>query len=119
MDLTKEQIEGARAACKRDALIAGFAPETAAMIDAVFDLALRGLEGQWRPIDQAEKNGSNIYAWHPRYNKAYVAHWDDDRYSKRPRPYWSYEGTRTLDSRDSQPSFYLPLSALPAPPEGK
>lgn len=50
MNLTKAQIEDARAAAKRDALIAGIAPASwSERIDAVFDLALRGLECHPRP----------------------------------------------------------------------
>lgn len=44
-----------------------------------------------------------------------IGHWDDDRYTSRPRPYWACDsGLRTTWIRANQPNWWMPL---PPPPE--
>lgn len=73
--------------------------------------ALRARPGRdsWpepRPIAEADK-GMPILAW---MGGSWVdANWNDDRYAKRPRPYWDDGGMRSTDIRNRQPEWFLPL----------
>lgn len=72
----------------------------------------------WRDISSAPKiDGA------PSYDQPRIRLWDGecerhgrwcaDEYSKKPRPYWSYDGQSTTDSRGNQPTHWMPL---PSPP---
>ena len=79
-------------------------------------LAKRGLATMPRPISEAPKDGTliarkYIYAIHPT-GILKLAYWDDDQFGKRPRPFWNYMTGRTNDSRDYQPTHFIPISAL-------
>lgn len=65
-------------------------------------------------IENAPKDGTKILACMGGYWT--VASWDDDRYGKKPRPYWSSELGRVMGvtwERENQPTHWMPL---PAPP---
>lgn len=69
----------------------------------------------WQPIETAPKDGSKMLLWCPADGgRVAIGRWDDDRYSRRPRPYWSLVGSRTTDSRNRQPTDWM---LLPEPPE--
>ena len=71
----------------------------------------------WKPIDTAPKDGAIILVYPATWREmtASPARWDDDRYARKPRPYWRRIDTlRTRDSRDSPPSHWMPQ---PQPPE--
>ena len=72
----------------------------------------------WQPIETAPKDGTRILIVNPAENDSVcIAWWDDDRYAKNPRPYWtsdSYTGRRA--ERASQPTLWQPVPPLPALP---
>jgi len=73
---------------------------------------------EWKSIETAPKDGTAVLVYPPIWNgrTVSVAHWNDDRYSKRPRPYWKRDDdhNRTTVSRDKPPTHWMPL---PPPPE--
>lgn len=70
---------------------------------------------QWMAIETAPKDGSRLLLWTPGYRGMIaIGAWSDDRYSRRPRPFWSFAGFRTAVARDMQPTHWMPL---PEPPE--
>lgn len=47
----------------------------------------------WQPIETAPKD-RDVLLWFPAMcstPKASVGNWDDDRYAKKPRPFWTCE----------------------------
>jgi hypothetical protein len=80
-------------------------------------ITIRGLATMPRPIEGIPKSDNWIYpdyfyAFHPRQKVWCLAFWDGDIHAKKPRPYINYSGHRTTDSRESQPTLFIPLSAL-------
>ncbi len=74
---------------------------------------------RWQPIETAPKAGQ-IVVWCPTMfnGGVYLAKWDDDRYAKNPRPYWSLSDEviyGKLRVRECQPTHWKPL---PSPPLG-
>lgn len=73
----------------------------------------------WRPIETAPKDGSAILVWPPTYpsRPCSVARWNDDRYAKKPRPYWEREDTSGFitRSRETSTTHWMPLPAAPQP----
>lgn len=71
---------------------------------------------EWLPIESAPKDGSAVIVWPPTWRGVVsCARWDDDKYAKKPRPYWNRtDAIRTGDSRDNPPSYWMPL---PSPPK--
>ena len=57
IDLTKDELDG----YKNDLLLGS--KIHASVIDEIFTLALCGFEMQWKPIDQAPKDGTDILAF--------------------------------------------------------
>ena len=52
--------------------------------------------GDWQPMDTAPKEGSGQFGVSAQFlavrkgsNRVVIGWWDDDRYSKKPRPYWA------------------------------
>lgn len=122
MDLNREQVEDARAAAKRDALIAGIAPASwSERIDAVFDLALRGLQCQWRPIETAPRDGTEFQAWIVRdvdgngFIKRLCRFNEDECFQSYGRVDYDCDGWDSLPASFTA-KLWLPL---PSPPEGK
>lgn len=73
---------------------------------------------RWQPMTTAPKDKGPLLGWFPLSSNAqcvYPMHWDDDRYAKRPRPYWNVYGWIWGQSvlRDIQPTHWMPL---PSPP---
>ena len=73
---------------------------------------------EWQPIETAPKDGTKVLLFVDTGYEARIhpGKWNDDRYAKRPRPYWDYLYFQTMDSRDHQPTHWMPL---PAPPKGE
>lgn len=75
----------------------------------------------WRPIATAThvKEGYHmVLLWVPGpldMVSAVVGRWDDDRFAKRPRPFWRY-GTSILDARRDQPTHWMPMPTTPHTP---
>ena len=103
--LTREQIEWFFDNCR-----------TTPEMLAVKALALRGLDTVPRPIEEAPKDGSVIYAFHRSAKRFVPCRWEIQLYHKVPRPFWSFiDGFWEFYSRNSQPTHFIPLSALPEP----
>lgn len=63
-----------------------------------------------RPITDATPRNERILLWSPADRMWFVGSWDDDRFNKRPRPFWNYEGVaRVCDSRLRQPTLWARL----------
>ena len=65
----------------------------------------------WQPIESAPKDGTAVLVFPATWNSrpASFAVWDDDKYAKKPRPYWSRDddlGRRTI-SRDNPPTHWM------------
>ncbi len=112
MDLTKEQIEAHKQTAERYAA----SKALGSLIDsnhliALCTLALRGLEGQWRPLSEIEGSGAIVTAIDP--------HDDSTGY----HIVFKYPSGKWLGHSMGRPwppeTRAFPLSALPAPPEGK
>ena len=72
----------------------------------------------WQDIETAPKDGSWILIPDRRYEsgRTVMARWDDQKYGRRPVPYWSFIDERVHGigaSRANQPTQWQPL---PAPP---
>lgn len=76
---------------------------------------------QWRPIETAPKD-RRVMLYRPTHNNAWLltvsaGQYDDDRYAKKPRPYWGSDVERVwgvLACRDNPPTHWMPL---PEPPK--
>ncbi len=91
----------------------GCDPETLADIRAALQSAI---SGKWLGIAECPKD-SRVLLNFPAPVGVGVGRWSDDRYAKKPRPYWTAETERiwgTLTIRANQPTRYMPL---PLPPE--
>lgn len=87
-------------------------------------LAYEAAKGDgWLPIESAPKERAGwktqiIQLWDG--SRVRQGYWEDNRYAKKPRPFWAYVGSvgRT-DDRSSQPTRWrhLPSPPLPSPPE--
>jgi hypothetical protein len=76
----------------------------------------------WIPIEFAPKRGNGTIE---RYVRVLViniekprlgvqlAYFDDDRYSKKPRPFWQIVSWRVTDSRANQPTHFISLPPHP------
>lgn len=82
--------------------------------------APQGAVTGWQPIETAPKDRC-ILLWNSRLG-AIRGDWRTDKYSKKPRPYWSHDLERVfgvLHARAHQPTHWMPLPAAPETPEGK
>ncbi len=65
----------------------------------------------WQPIETAPKDGTHVIVWPPTWDGVTsCAYWDDDKYAKRPRPFWkrSDDLNRVSISRGKQPTHWMP-----------
>lgn len=76
----------------------------------------------WQPISTAPKDGTVVLVYRPDAygwgGKVDLAYWDDDRYAKKPRPYW-HSARLIIDIQESRrmaPTHWMPL---PDPPGGE
>jgi hypothetical protein len=72
---------------------------------------------QWQPIETAPKDGTNIMVYCPRLGVCCPATWNDDKYAKKRRPYWTHWGQSIWGVslvREDQPTRWMPM---PQPPE--
>lgn len=75
----------------------------------------------WQPIETAPKDGTRIIVWPPTWPQPCTscAVYDDDRYARKPRPYW-----RRLDeiqrrlSRMTPPTHWRPCLSGPNEQKG-
>lgn len=67
------------------------------------------MDQDWRPIDEADKTKRIlVHVW----GHWCCAVWNHDRYSQKPRPFWSLDGQQVQTSRAHQPTRFI---ALPEP----
>lgn len=88
----------------------------------IAELRAKLAEMQWQPIETAPKDGTNIMVTCPRLGVCCPAHWDNDQYAKKPRPYWTHWGERIWGItwvRNDQPTHWMPLPAAPIDAEMK
>ena len=73
---------------------------------------------EWQPIETAPKDGTHILVYPPTWpgGSASIAFWNDDKYAKRPRPFWCRDDDfgRVTDSRQKSTTHWMPL---PDPPK--
>lgn len=74
----------------------------------------------WQPIETAPKD-QVVLLWRPNaygLAKCDIGNWDDDKYAKRPKPYWrSFLGcVRVSQMRNWYPTHWQPLPQLPTQP---
>ena len=65
---------------------------------------------EYDTIDTAPKD-RQIALWCPRRQRWLIGRWDDGRYYKTPKPYWSMSRF-VNDDRSDQPTHWAALSAL-------
>lgn len=98
-------------------------------IDEVASLLAEAREAQhkasWLPIDTAPKDGTHILLYRPsvgEWTKVSIGDWEDDKYAKKPRPYWSSCYERILGilwCRSNAPTHWMPLPIPPITNEGE
>lgn len=73
------------------------------------------MELEWQLIETAPKDGTVVIVWPPTYNGTVsCAAWDNDRFTKRSRPYWRRLDSRSvLTDRNSQPTHWMPVFTGP------
>lgn len=72
--------------------------------------------GAWLPIDTAPKDGTKIMMACPWLGVCGPGHWNEDKYAKKPRPYWTHWGERiwgALMIRGDQPTHWQPMPEAP------
>ena len=76
---------------------------------------------EWQPIETAPRD-ARVILYRPtglHVARVVVGCYRDERYSDRPRPYWTHDLERMegkLNARAHQPTHWMPL---PAPPEAQ
>ncbi len=71
-------------------------------------------DSAWQPMEAAPQDGTAILLACRESVK--IGKWDDDRHSRRPRPFWNHDHHRTSSARADQPTAWLPLPHLPNAP---
>lgn len=73
---------------------------------------------EWQPIETAPKHAKRLLLYFPIYKGfAVFGRWDDDKYAKTPRPYWTHDMVRGYgvhETRKHQPTHWMPE---PEPPK--
>lgn len=73
---------------------------------------------KWQPIDTAPKDGSMVMLYRPdaiEWAKVCIGKYDDNRYHKKPNPYWAlclHIGGRN-QARQWSPTHWMPLPDAP------
>jgi hypothetical protein len=73
----------------------------------------------WRPIETAPHDGTRVLVLIPPgadgRRSVEIAAWDDERFNKRPHPFWAWErrflGVATM--KDMPPTHWMPLPEVP------
>lgn len=76
---------------------------------------------EWQKIETAPMDGTYVLVYPPTWGtvNASIAKWDDDRYAKKPRPYWKRidDHGRSTISRGKPPAHWMPLPNPPSYPQ--
>lgn len=85
---------------------AGYAASNA--FEVAIELVQQLPDDDWQPIATAPRDGTHIIVWPPTYTgTTSVARYDDDKHSKKPRPYWERMDTNRIHtSRDKPPTHW-------------
>ena len=66
----------------------------------------------WFGIDSAPKDGTRILVAHR--GRHQIAQWDDDKYARKPKPFWRTTGPWGVTAdRANPPTVWAPLPPLP------
>ena len=106
MSLTKEQIEQLREGMKPYLETHGWVNHDVRQdVDALCDLALTALSPGWRPIEEAPKNGTTVWAYQNglQFSAAFYMTSNGGR--------WSHGGAYNIE-----PTHFMPL---PSPPKSE
>ena len=71
----------------------------------------------WQPIKTAPKDGTHLILFCPVRGVVCPGRWDENRYARTPRPFWTHWGERTwgtMSVRNDQPTHWCPI---PEPPK--
>ena len=105
-DITKEELDG----YKNDLLLGCKIPDS--VIYKICTLTIRGLEAQWRPIDQAPKDGTGVLGFAKGEYGCFMhtMYWvtEDSSFKKLETPFWYWPFA-------INPTHFIPLSALGEP----
>lgn len=63
---------------------------------------------RWQPIETGPKNGNEVLVLLTD-GLVKIARYNDDRYRKKPRPFWCWSPSRISMSRADQPTHWRPL----------
>lgn len=69
----------------------------------------------YQPIETAPKDGSRIMLFVPKQGWVF-GRWQSDKYSPKPRPYWTNDNEYVWgirETRNSQPTFWMPVPPDP------
>lgn len=67
----------------------------------------------WQPIETAPKEA--YYLLLLANNRVEIGRWDDDRFAKKPKPFWAYSFLSSRrQQRENPPTHWMPL---PTPPK--
>ena len=77
---------------------------------AVLDELLAAREARrWRPVADAPRD-ADVLLWMTSYGGCVrIGRFDDDRYARRPRPFWRAWSDDISTCRAGQPTHYMPL----------
>lgn len=93
-------------------------PEKDAILREIKNLIRAKCSAEWKPIDTAPKDQS-VLMFRPGaayWAKVAIGAWEEDTFSKRPKPYW--EGLHKL-GRNSQYREWEPTHWMPLPDDPK
>jgi hypothetical protein len=70
---------------------------------------------KWQPIETAPRDGTKVIVWPPTWTATTsVANWDEQKYHKKPRPYWDRKDAfSVIDCRARPPTHWQPILAGP------
>ena len=68
---------------------------------------------EWQPIETAPKDGTKVLLVSNR-GQVYIGQYDDDRWVRKPEPYWCIAGMPKTHARAQRPTHWMPL---PEPPK--
>lgn len=74
---------------------------------------------EWLPIESAPRD-EKIMVYSERWGIVAPAYWSEDKYARKPSPYWTHYGEHLWGKRDAranQPTHWMPLPQPPAAPE--
>ncbi len=68
----------------------------------------------WQPIETAPKDGTTILLNYSGMKAIRLGWWDDDRFAKKPHPFFAWPNCSKASARGNPPTHWMPL---PEPPK--